>query len=163
VGGEHLAQPAVVALIRRLSRLPTTQLGIGLRHLEQATEDEVSLDRHRLLAHNVPSLSNTATRSSTGTPSDTVRSTNSTIARLAAPSLRWPTHHFERSSRSLLWTGHVAQTLSRSQPPTSPEPHETPATETFCVRPVKAVSFRHKQVNGGKGEVAAGPRARCYY
>src|SRR5450631_753914 len=36
--------------------------------------------------HNVPSLSNTATRSSTGTSSDTVRSTNSTTARCAAPS-----------------------------------------------------------------------------
>src|SRR3954454_6900805 len=37
--------------------------------------------------HSVPSLSNTATRSSTGT-SDTVRSTNSTIPRLAAPSFQ---------------------------------------------------------------------------
>ena len=38
--------------------------------------------------HSVPSLSKTATRSSTGTPSDTVRSTNSTTARLAAPSFQ---------------------------------------------------------------------------
>ncbi len=38
--------------------------------------------------HNVPSLSNTATRSSTGTACDTVRSTNSTSARLAAPSFQ---------------------------------------------------------------------------
>ncbi len=38
--------------------------------------------------HSVPSLSNTATRSSTGTASDTVRSTNSTIACFAAPSFQ---------------------------------------------------------------------------
>jgi hypothetical protein len=35
--------------------------------------------------HSVPSLSNTATRSSTGTPSARVRSTNSTTACRAAP------------------------------------------------------------------------------
>src|SRR5438034_4363489 len=38
--------------------------------------------------HSVPSLSNTATRSSTGTAFDTVRSTNSTSASLAGPSLQ---------------------------------------------------------------------------
>ena len=38
--------------------------------------------------HSVPSLSNTATRSSTGTPSATVCSTNSTIAFLAGPSIQ---------------------------------------------------------------------------
>ena len=38
--------------------------------------------------HSVPSLSNTATRSSAGTPSDTVCSTNSTIASFAAPSFQ---------------------------------------------------------------------------
>jgi hypothetical protein len=38
--------------------------------------------------HKVPSLSKTATRSSTGTSSDTVRSTNSTTALLAAPSFQ---------------------------------------------------------------------------
>src|SRR5271166_4214199 len=38
--------------------------------------------------HKVPSLSKTATRSPAGTPSDTVRSTNSTTARLAAPSFQ---------------------------------------------------------------------------
>jgi hypothetical protein len=35
--------------------------------------------------HNVPSLSNTATRSPSGTPAVTVPSTNSTTARRAAP------------------------------------------------------------------------------
>jgi hypothetical protein len=34
--------------------------------------------------HKVPSLSKTATRSPAGTPADTVRSVNSTTARLAA-------------------------------------------------------------------------------
>jgi hypothetical protein len=38
--------------------------------------------------HKVPSLSKTATRSVGGTPADTVRSANSTTARLAAPSLQ---------------------------------------------------------------------------
>src|SRR5437899_578523 len=38
--------------------------------------------------HSVPSLSNTATRSSTGTSSDTVRSTNSTIAFFAVPAFQ---------------------------------------------------------------------------
>ena len=38
--------------------------------------------------HKVPSLSNTATRSSTGTPSETVRSTNSTTACFAAPAFQ---------------------------------------------------------------------------
>jgi len=38
--------------------------------------------------HNVPSLSKTATRSSKGTASDTVRSTNSTTARFVAPSFQ---------------------------------------------------------------------------
>jgi hypothetical protein len=38
--------------------------------------------------HNVPSLSNTATRSQPGTPAATVPSTNSTTTRRAAPSFQ---------------------------------------------------------------------------
>jgi hypothetical protein len=45
-----------------LRRMKSSWIGIGFSH------------------HKVPSLSNTATRSSTGTASDTVRWTNSTIA-----------------------------------------------------------------------------------
>jgi len=48
--GEHLAEPAIVTLIRRLPGLAAAQPGIGLRHLGQSAENEVSLDRHRLLA-----------------------------------------------------------------------------------------------------------------
>src|ERR1039457_5591847 len=48
--GEDRPEPAIVALIRRLPGLTATKLGIGLRHFEQSAENEVSLDRHRLLA-----------------------------------------------------------------------------------------------------------------
>jgi hypothetical protein len=53
--------------------------------------------------HKVPSLSKTATRSSGGTPADTVRSAKSTTARLAVPSFQLasspitvaiPRHHY---------------------------------------------------------------------
>jgi hypothetical protein len=47
---EHLSQPGVVTLVRRLPRLAVAQLRVGLRHLVQPAEDEVGLDRHRLLA-----------------------------------------------------------------------------------------------------------------
>jgi hypothetical protein len=52
-------------------------------------EGERELKVHRLLGHNVPSLSKTAMRSACGTksgvPCRVVRSTKSTIALLAAP------------------------------------------------------------------------------
>ncbi|MDV8009796.1 hypothetical protein R4P70_00720 [Rhodococcus sp. IEGM 1241] len=43
--------------------------GVGCSLLAPILDDEMDLDldRHRLLGHNVPSLSNTATRSATGT------------------------------------------------------------------------------------------------
>jgi hypothetical protein len=55
---------------RRLPACCVKSIGIGFSH------------------HSVPSLSNTATRSSTGTAADTVRSTNSTSAFLAGPSFQ---------------------------------------------------------------------------
>jgi hypothetical protein len=53
----------VVALVRRLLRLPFTQGLVGLRHLREAAEDEAELDRHGVSHQSVPSLSKTATRS----------------------------------------------------------------------------------------------------
>ena len=47
---EHLPQPGIVALVRRLPRLAVAQLRVGLGHLVQPAENEVGLDRHRLLA-----------------------------------------------------------------------------------------------------------------
>ncbi|MEI4743771.1 hypothetical protein [Rhodococcus erythropolis] len=41
--------------------------GVGCSLLAPILDDEMDLDRDRLLGHNVPSLSNTATRSATGT------------------------------------------------------------------------------------------------
>ena len=48
--GEDRAQPAVVVLVCGLPGLAGAKLGIGLRHLDQPAEDEVGLDRQRLLA-----------------------------------------------------------------------------------------------------------------
>jgi hypothetical protein len=47
--GENLAQPGVVAFVRRLPGLAAAKIRIGLRHLIQPTEDEVGLDGQRLL------------------------------------------------------------------------------------------------------------------
>jgi len=43
-------EPRVVVLIGGLPRLALTQGRVGLRHLHEAAQDEVHLDRHRLLA-----------------------------------------------------------------------------------------------------------------
>jgi hypothetical protein len=48
--GHHRAQPAVVAFVRGLPGLALTQCGFGLGHRREPAEDEVELDRHRLLA-----------------------------------------------------------------------------------------------------------------
>ena len=49
VVSHQLPEPAIVALIRRLPRLAVTQVRVGLRHLAQPAENEIGLDRHRLL------------------------------------------------------------------------------------------------------------------
>src|SRR4029078_6736773 len=67
----------------------------GWRSRNVASASAISNRRRRMKSawigicfshHSVPSLSKTATRSSTGTPSERVRSTNSTTARFAAVS-----------------------------------------------------------------------------
>jgi hypothetical protein len=52
--GDHRAQPGVVAFVGRLPRLPIPQPGVGLGHLDEPAQDEVELDRHRLLAPQGP-------------------------------------------------------------------------------------------------------------
>ena len=47
---DHRAQPPVVMLMRGLPGLVAAQPRVGLRHLGQPAENEVSLDRHGLLA-----------------------------------------------------------------------------------------------------------------
>jgi hypothetical protein len=47
--GEHRPEPAIVALVRRLPGLTAAQPGVVPRHLIKPTENEVSLDRQRLL------------------------------------------------------------------------------------------------------------------
>jgi hypothetical protein len=59
--------------------------------------------------HSVPSLSKTATRSSSGTASDTVRSTNSTIARFAAPSF-----HLDNDRGIVYWIAIATRRRSAS-------------------------------------------------
>ena len=46
----HLSQPGVVALVRRLPGLLVAERRVGLRHLVEPAQDEVGLDRQRLLA-----------------------------------------------------------------------------------------------------------------
>ena len=48
--GHHGAQPRVVAFVGGFPGLSLAQLGISLGHLVETPEDEVELDRHRLLA-----------------------------------------------------------------------------------------------------------------
>ncbi len=48
--GEHLAQPRVVTLVRGLPGLAASQLGVGIGHLIETSENEVRLNRQRLLA-----------------------------------------------------------------------------------------------------------------
>ena len=44
------AEPAVVALVGGLPGLALAQRRVGLGHLDEPAQDEVELDRHRLLA-----------------------------------------------------------------------------------------------------------------
>ena len=46
----HLAEPGIVALVRGLPGLLLAESRVGLGHLVQPAQDEVGLDRHRLLA-----------------------------------------------------------------------------------------------------------------
>jgi len=49
-----LSEPSVVLLIGGLPRLAMPERGIRLRHLGQAPQYEVKLDRHRLFAPQCP-------------------------------------------------------------------------------------------------------------
>jgi hypothetical protein len=94
------AKPAVVLLVCSLPWLPITQPRLRLRHFDEPAKDEVELDRHGFSHHTVPSVSKTATRSSTGTASAPERvrewpasqhrraSYNPTVVVTSAPSVR---------------------------------------------------------------------------
>ena len=81
-----------VALEQRGERLLVLPLGMLRRERLHAVEREEELDIHRLLAQSVPSLSNVAMRSATGTksgePAFVTLATKSTMACLAAPSFQ---------------------------------------------------------------------------
>jgi hypothetical protein len=89
-------EPAVVTLGYSLPWLPFSQLRPLGHHLRQAPQDEVELDRHRLLAPQRAVVVEHATRSSGGTAADPsaphVRATKSTIARLVGPSRQLDTN-----------------------------------------------------------------------
>ena len=48
--GHEPRQPGVVPLVGGLPRLPVAQRRVRLGHLDEPAQDEVELDRHRLLA-----------------------------------------------------------------------------------------------------------------
>ena len=88
--GDDRTQPGIVALVSRLPRLTILERRVLLRHLLQPAQDEVELDRHRLLAPQrsvVVEHSDALLERHTRWTAPT-RSTKSTIACFAGPSVQ---------------------------------------------------------------------------
>jgi hypothetical protein len=116
VPGYEVAQPAVVLVIGGLPGLARAQLGVLVGHGGQAAQDEVELDRHRLLAPQravVVEDGHQLLRRNEAGGALVTRSTNARIASLVAPS-------FQEARGSSPWGEAIANLQGLSMRPAAP-------------------------------------------